>query len=101
MEIVYDGEQLDRYIGSAVQVSGKNPVLIDSYLRQASEVDVDVVADGEAVYIAGVMEHIEEAGIPLRRLPPAPCRPTPCPRRSSPRSAARPPGLPRGSAWSA
>ena len=63
MEIVYDGEQLERYIHSAVRVSGRNPVLIDSYLRRATEIDVDVVADGQQVYIAGVMEHIEEAGI--------------------------------------
>ena len=63
MEIVTDPEQLDRYIASAVKVSGRNPVLIDSYLRNATEVDVDAVADGEQVFIAGVMEHIEEAGI--------------------------------------
>jgi carbamoyl-phosphate synthase large subunit len=63
MEIVHDAEQLDRYITSAVEVSGKNPVLIDSYLRDAIEVDVDAVCDGKQVHIAGVMEHIEEAGI--------------------------------------
>ncbi len=63
MEIVHDMAQLDRYIVSAVRVSGANPVLIDSYLRDAIEVDVDAVSDGERVYIAGVMEHIEEAGI--------------------------------------
>ncbi|MCH8998963.1 MAG: carbamoyl-phosphate synthase large subunit, partial [Proteobacteria bacterium] len=63
MEIVHDMAQLDRYIGSAVRVSGASPVLIDSYLRDAIEVDVDAVSDGERVYIAGVMEHIEEAGI--------------------------------------
>jgi carbamoyl-phosphate synthase large subunit len=63
MEIVHDMAQLDHYIGSAVSVSGANPVLIDRYLREAVEVDVDAVADGESVYIAGVMEHIEEAGI--------------------------------------
>jgi len=63
MEIVYDGEQLDRYIGSAVKVSGRNPVLIDNYLRDATEVDVDAVADGAEVFVAGIMEHIEEAGI--------------------------------------
>ena len=63
MEIVHDAEQLDRYIASAVAVSGKNPVLIDSYLRDAIEVDVDAVCDGEQVHIAGIMEHIEEAGI--------------------------------------
>jgi carbamoyl-phosphate synthase large subunit len=63
MEIVHDMAQLDRYIGSAVQVSGTNPVLIDSYLRDAVEVDVDALSDGERVHVAGVMEHIEEAGI--------------------------------------
>ncbi|MEE8499000.1 MAG: ATP-grasp domain-containing protein, partial [Kiloniellales bacterium] len=63
MEIVHDMAQLDRYIGSAVRVSGASPVLIDSYLRAAVEVDVDAVSDGERVYIAGIMEHIEEAGI--------------------------------------
>ncbi|MGH6887116.1 MAG: carbamoyl-phosphate synthase large subunit, partial [Geminicoccales bacterium] len=63
MEIVYEPSELERYIASAVKVSGKNPVLIDSYLRDAIEVDVDAVCDGDAVYIAGVMEHIEEAGI--------------------------------------
>jgi carbamoyl-phosphate synthase large subunit len=63
MEIITDAEQLDRYIGSAVEVSGRNPVLVDSYLREATEVDVDAVSDGDEVVIAGVMEHIEEAGI--------------------------------------
>ncbi|MFQ6018313.1 MAG: carbamoyl-phosphate synthase large subunit, partial [Kiloniellaceae bacterium] len=63
MEIVHDLAALDRYIGSAVKVSGANPVLIDRYLREATEVDVDAVCDGNDVYIAGVMEHIEEAGI--------------------------------------
>ncbi len=63
MEIVTDTDQLDRYIGSAVEVSGRNPVLIDSYLRAATEVDVDAVSDGDQVFIAGIMEHIEEAGI--------------------------------------
>ncbi len=63
MEIVYDAGQLARYIETAVKVSGRNPVLIDRYLRDATEVDVDAVSDGEMVHIAGVMEHIEEAGI--------------------------------------
>ncbi|HSR71886.1 MAG TPA: carbamoyl-phosphate synthase large subunit, partial [Kiloniellales bacterium] len=63
MEIVHDMAQLERYIGAAVKVSGRNPVLIDRYLREAIEVDVDAVADGTEVFIAGVMEHIEEAGI--------------------------------------
>jgi len=63
MEIVHEPGDLHRYIESAVQVSGKNPVLIDSYLAEATEVDVDAVCDGKEVFIAGVMEHIEEAGI--------------------------------------
>ncbi len=63
MEIVHDEAELTRYITSAVKVSGKSPVLIDYYLRDAIEVDVDALCDGEAVHVAGVMEHIEEAGI--------------------------------------
>ena len=63
MEIVYDRTSLHRYMREAVRVSGDNPVLIDRYLNDAIEVDVDCIADGETVYVAGVMEHIEEAGI--------------------------------------
>ena len=63
MEIVRDDAQLQRYITEAVVVSGDSPVLIDSYLSNATEVDVDVIADGKDVFVAGVMEHIEEAGI--------------------------------------
>ena len=63
MEIVHDLAQLERYIGEAVQVSGRSPVLIDSYLSDAIEVDVDALSDGADVFVAGVMEHIEEAGI--------------------------------------
>ncbi len=63
MEIVYDRLGLHRYMREAVRVSGENPVLIDRYLNDAIEVDVDCIADGETVYVAGVMEHIEEAGI--------------------------------------
>ncbi|MFM8746982.1 MAG: carbamoyl-phosphate synthase large subunit [Aestuariivirga sp.] len=63
MEIVRDEAQLERYITEAVVVSGSSPVLIDSYLSNAIEVDVDAIADGKDVFIAGVMEHIEEAGI--------------------------------------
>jgi carbamoyl-phosphate synthase large subunit len=63
MEIVHDTAQLERYISEAVVVSGKSPVLIDSYLRDAIEVDVDALADGKDVFICGIMEHIEEAGI--------------------------------------
>src|SRR4029079_6121821 len=64
MQIVHDREGLDRYMRDAVHVSGSNPVLIDSYLRDAIEVDVDALADANGeVYVAGVMEHIEEAGV--------------------------------------
>ncbi len=63
MEIVHGPEALRRYIEQAVRVSGKNPVLIDYYLQNAIEVDVDVVADAESVFVAGIMEHIEEAGV--------------------------------------
>ena len=63
MEIVYDKPGLHRYMREAVRVSGDNPVLIDRYLNDAIEVDVDCICDGETVYVAGVMEHIEEAGI--------------------------------------
>jgi len=63
MEIVRDDAQLQRYITEAVVVSGDSPVLIDSYLSNATEVDVDVICDGKDVFVAGIMEHIEEAGI--------------------------------------
>ena len=63
MEIVEDPAQLDNYIQAAVQVSGDSPVLIDQYLRDAIEVDVDTLADGDAVVVAGVLQHIEEAGV--------------------------------------
>jgi carbamoyl-phosphate synthase large subunit len=63
MEIVYDRAGLHRYMREAVRVSGDNPVLIDRYLNDAIEVDVDCICDGSTVYVAGVMEHIEEAGI--------------------------------------
>ena len=63
MEIVHDAAGLHRYIDYAVTVSGTSPVLIDRYLRNAIEVDVDAVSDGRQVVVAGIMEHIEEAGI--------------------------------------
>ncbi len=72
MEIVRDGAQLDRYVArlasdldrpSELLVSEKSPLLIDRYLSDATEVDVDCLADGEDTFIAGIMEHIEEAGI--------------------------------------
>ncbi len=63
MEIVHDSASLERYMKEAVVVSGKSPVLIDRYLSDAIEVDVDALADGKDVFICGIMEHIEEAGI--------------------------------------
>ncbi|MBD8677163.1 carbamoyl-phosphate synthase large subunit [Sphingomonas sp. CFBP 13720] len=63
MEIVDSLGQLDDYIQTAVQVSGDSPVLIDQYLRDAIEVDVDAIADGTDVVVAGVLQHIEEAGV--------------------------------------
>ncbi|KPF52967.1 carbamoyl phosphate synthase large subunit [Novosphingobium sp. AAP1] len=63
MEIVDSQAQLEDYIATAVQVSGDSPVLIDQYLRDAIECDVDALADGETVRVAGVLQHIEEAGI--------------------------------------
>ncbi|MGE0665736.1 MAG: carbamoyl-phosphate synthase large subunit [Sphingomonadales bacterium] len=63
MQIVADGQGLERYITEAVRVSGDSPVLIDYYLKNAIEVDVDAIADGDSVFVAGIMEHIEEAGV--------------------------------------
>ncbi|GGH52319.1 carbamoyl-phosphate synthase large subunit [Frigidibacter albus] len=63
MEIVRDDAQLERYIREAVQVSGSSPVLLDSYLSGAIEVDVDAICDGTDVHVAGIMQHIEEAGV--------------------------------------
>ncbi|MDQ2859204.1 MAG: carbamoyl-phosphate synthase large subunit [Pseudomonadota bacterium] len=63
MEIVRDGDQLDRYIANAGAISIAHPVLIDQYLSRATEVDIDALCDGETVFVAGVLEHIEEAGV--------------------------------------
>jgi carbamoyl-phosphate synthase large subunit len=63
MEILYDRNNLARYMRDVARASPENPVLIDRYLNEASEVDVDCICDGATVYVAGVMEHIEEAGI--------------------------------------
>ncbi len=63
MQIVHEEASLLRYMTEAVKVSGANPVLIDSYLQSAIEVDIDALSDGKSVYVAGIMEHIEEAGI--------------------------------------
>ena len=63
MEIVRDMDHLKRYIDTAVHVSGDSPVLLDSYLSGAIEVDVDALSDGKTVHVAGIMQHIEEAGV--------------------------------------
>lgn len=63
MEIVYDEETLERYIREALEVSPEKPILIDKFLEDAIEVEVDAVCDGEEVLIGGIMEHIEEAGV--------------------------------------
>lgn len=63
MEIVYDEKELEEYMEEAVRVSPKHPILVDKFLEDAIEVDVDAVCDGEEVYIGGIMEHIEEAGV--------------------------------------
>ena len=63
MEIVHDRSHLERYIDAAAEVSGSSPMLLERYLVDAIEVDVDVLCDGEDVFVAGVMEHIEEAGV--------------------------------------
>jgi carbamoyl-phosphate synthase large subunit len=63
MEIVHDATELELYMKEAVRVSRNHPVLIDSYLQNAIELDVDAVCDGEEVLIGGIMEHIEQAGI--------------------------------------
>ncbi len=63
MEIVYDESQLKKYIQFAVEASGRNPVLIDKFLEEAIEVDVDLIGDGEHYVVGGILEHIEEAGV--------------------------------------
>ena len=63
MEIVYDNNELEKYVKEAVKVSPEHPILVDKFLEDAIELDVDVLCDGEEVFIAGIMEHIEEAGV--------------------------------------
>ncbi len=63
MEIVYDRESLDRYMTYAVEASPEHPILIDKFLENAIELDVDAISDGETVVVAGIMQHIEEAGV--------------------------------------
>jgi carbamoyl-phosphate synthase large subunit len=63
MEIVFNERELETYVASAVKVSRQHPILVDKYLSHAIEIDVDVVADEEDVFIGGILEHIEEAGV--------------------------------------
>ncbi|MDN6306341.1 MAG: carbamoyl-phosphate synthase large subunit, partial [Corynebacterium sp.] len=63
MEIVYDEASLENYIARATEITEDHPVLVDRFLDNAIEIDVDALCDGDEVYLAGVMEHIEEAGI--------------------------------------
>jgi len=63
MQIVYDREDLQRYMTEAVRVSPQHPILVDKFLEDALEIDVDALADGERVFVGGVMEHVEKAGI--------------------------------------
>src|ERR1700731_3821158 len=63
MVIAYDDEAIVRYMSTAIEYSQERPVLIDHFLEDATEVDVDALSDGDDVLIAGIMEHIEEAGV--------------------------------------
>ena len=63
MAIVYDGAQLEKYMGEAAKISPDHPVYLDRFLEGAVEVDLDALCDGDQVYVGGVLEHIEEAGI--------------------------------------
>ena len=63
MEIVHDKNELKRYIQQAFLATENNPILIDKFLNNAMEIDVDAISDGKQVYVAGIMQHIEEAGI--------------------------------------
>ena len=63
MEIVYDDDSLEGYIARATEISPEHPVLVDRFIDDAVEIDVDAIFDGEELFLGGVMEHIEEAGI--------------------------------------
>ncbi len=63
MEIVYDDTDLDLYLSSSVSMDPEHPILIDEFMEDYMEVDVDAVSDGEEVYVGGIMEHVEEAGV--------------------------------------
>src|SRR5258708_35227685 len=78
MEIVHEPRDLERYMREAVKVSNDSPVLLDRFLNDAIEVDVDALCDGKDVVIGGIMEHIEQAGVDSRdrARPPPPFSPT-------------------------
>ena len=63
MEIVYEKKQLKIFVQEAFKAAEKNPILIDKFIDNAMEVDVDALSDGKKVYVAGIMQHIEKAGI--------------------------------------
>jgi len=63
MEIIYEEQELERYVRLATKVSPEHPILVDKYIANATEVDVDALCDGSDVFIAGIMEHIEQAGV--------------------------------------
>ena len=63
MEIVHDKSQLREFINEAFKASEDNPILIDTFINNAMEVGVDAISDGNEVFVAGIMQHIEEAGI--------------------------------------
>ena len=63
MQIVYNQKDLEKYIKNAISLSERSPILIDRFLEDAIEIDVDAISDGAEVYIGGIMEHIEQAGV--------------------------------------
>jgi carbamoylphosphate synthase large subunit len=93
MEVVHQITDLERYMRDAVVVSGTNPVLIDRFLNNAIEVDVDALCDGTDVYIGGIMEHIEEAAFILATRP-VRYHHSIYPTKFLPKFAAKPPRLP-------
>ena len=89
MEIVYNAAELTRYFAHAVDVSFDSPVLLDRFLEQAVEVDVDAVSDGDQVVIGAIMQHIEQGPASIPATPRAPCRRSPSRRRSRTKSDGR------------
>ncbi len=96
MEICYDQAQFERYVAEAFIVADGQPVLIDRFLEDATEVDVDAISDGTDCVIMGIMEHIEEAGVHSGDFAPARFHPSALLNRFSPRSASLPANWPTG-----